>query len=210
MDRRIHMGVRLSNNPPVSGALCLVRSEELARRPDLPALDVAHPSAACSTAFRSANAPTTRHSNSPSGAFSVKRKNSTSKCMCSPKSHLRRPCLQSQVSTHPQPSASTEQSRYPIAKDVTRRRTWAEEFFCFHRTPKADCKHPVLSKQKWQAESKGYKFRTKFAESGALETNGLRETEQALWRHGQSGALRKKPAVIGRFQPRPEPERLFA
>ena len=93
MDRRIYMGVRLSNNPPVSGALCLVGSEELARRPDLPALDVAHPSAACSTAFGSANAPTTRHSNPPSGAFSVKRKNSTSKSMCSPKSHLRRPCL---------------------------------------------------------------------------------------------------------------------
>ena len=28
MDRRIYMGVRLSNNPPVSGAICLVEAQE--------------------------------------------------------------------------------------------------------------------------------------------------------------------------------------
>jgi hypothetical protein len=70
---------------------------------------------------------------------------------------------------------------------------------------------PTLSPAAPKNVAMGYEFRTIFAESGALETIGPRDTGEALeGGKGEPGAWGEMAAVIGRLRVRSKPERLFA
>ena len=74
----------------------------------------------------------------------------------------------------------------------------------------ADYKHPVLSKQKWQANQSARNSVLNLRSQELRREAASERPDRPQAGDGQSGALREKPAVIGRFRARPEPERLFA
>ena len=80
----------------------------------------------------------------------------------------------------------------------------------FHRTTKGHLQTLAWAALENVVETMGCKFCTKIAESGALETNGLRETRSALWQQSAVGNFVGKACRYWPFRGRPKPERLFA
>ena len=70
--------------------------------------------------------------------------------------------------------------------------------FSFHRTTKGQFQTLSSAEPKNVVETMGYKFRTKFAESGALETNGLgARIRPKLWQ----AAVRSSAGKARRYWP---------